>query len=61
MQQGALTEQPGKAHDPIMQQLQKLGIRPTQEDYLALAYPEQELDAELEANLPDHFFDLPLE
>ena len=47
--------------DPIIQQLKKLGIAPTQEAYLALTYPEQEMDAELESNLPDHFFDLPKE
>ena len=59
MQQGVLTEQHGKDNDPILQQLNKLGLSPTQETYLALAYPEQEMDGELEANLPDHFFDLP--
>ena len=46
-------------NDPIIQRLIKLQITPNQESYLALAYPEQKMDAELEANLPDHFFELP--
>ena len=61
MQQGALTEPHGKDKDEIIQHLKELGVVPTQETYLAIAYPEQEIDAELEANLPDHFFELPKE
>lgn len=48
-----------KDQDPIIQALNKIGVELTQENYLALAYPEQEMDAELESNLPDHFFELP--
>jgi len=59
MAQGGFMGWPGKEQDPIIKRLIKIGVEPTQENYLALAYPEQEMDAELESNLPDHFFDLP--
>ena len=61
MQQGDSSGLPGEDQDPVIQSLKEIGILPTQETYLALAYPEQEMDAELESNLPDHFFDLPKE
>jgi hypothetical protein len=59
MAQSGFMGWPGKDQDPIIQALNKIGVELTQENYLALAYPEQEMDAELESNLPDHFFELP--
>ena len=40
MKQGALTGQPGKDQDPVIQSLKEVGVLPTQETYLALAYPD---------------------
>ena len=59
-QQGALTEQSGKEHpDSTMRMMHKLGIKPSQEAFLTLAYPDDEITGEILANLPDFFFKLP--
>jgi hypothetical protein len=59
-QQGALTEQSGKPHsDPTMQLMLEMGIKPSQEAFLTLAYPDDEITGEILANLPDFFFELP--
>ena len=45
--------------DPTMRMMLKLGIKPNQESFLTLAYPDDEVTGEILANLPDFFFDLP--
>ena len=46
-------------NDPTIQALTKLGHKPTQEAFLTMAYPDEEVTGELLANLPDFFHDLP--
>ena len=59
-QRAALTEQSGKDHpDQTMRMMHKLGIKPNQESFLNLAYPDEEVTGELLANLPDFFHNLP--
>lgn len=45
--------------DPTMRMMPEMGITPSQEAFLTLAYPDDEMTGELLANLPDFFFDLP--
>ena len=55
-----LTEPSGKPHpDPTMQTLIELDIKPTQEAFLTMAYPDEEVTGEILANLPDFFHKLP--
>ena len=57
---GVLTEPNGKPHsDQTMRLLNKLKIKPTQEAFLTLAYPDEEVTGEILANLPDFFHKLP--
>lgn len=46
-------------NDPIVQSIQKRGFPVTQEKYLALAYPGEEMTPELMGGLPEFFEDLP--
>ena len=57
---GVLTEPSGKSHsDPTMRALLKLGYKPTQELFLTMAYPDEEVTGEILANLPEFFHKLP--
>lgn len=49
-----------KENDPVVQSLQKRGHPVTQENYLALAYPGEEMTPELMGGLPEFFEDLPV-
>jgi hypothetical protein len=42
-----------------MRALIKLNIKPTQEAFLTMAYPDEEVTGEILANLPDFFHKLP--
>ena len=46
-------------NDPIVQSLLKYGDPVTQENYLALAYPGEEMTPELLDSLPEFFTSLP--
>ena len=55
-----MTEPIEKTHpDPTMQALLELGYKPTQELFLTMAYPDEEVTGEILANLPDFFHKLP--
>ena len=55
-----MTEPIEKTHfDPTMRALIKLNIKPTQEAFLTMAYPDEEVTGEILANLPDFFHKLP--
>jgi len=46
--------------DPVVQVLEAQGDPITQENYLALAYPGEEMTPELMGGLPEFFEDLPV-
>jgi len=46
-------------NDPIVQAIRKMEFSVTQENYLALAYPGEEMTPELMGGLPEFFQDLP--
>ena len=46
-------------NDPIVQAIRKIEFPVTQENYLALAYPSEEMTPELMGGLAEFFEDLP--
>ena len=46
-------------NDPIVQAIRKIEFPVTQENYLALAYPSEEMTPALMGGLPEFFEDLP--
>ena len=53
-------QQIGKETDPILESMKRNGIKMTQENYLAIGYPDG-INSESEATLPLDFYSLPKE